>query len=329
MRLEERDLDAGHLQPDEIYAETDYSAISPGTERGNYEGAEQIPWEPRYPRSSGYNNAATIMAVGSGVTRFKAGDRIWTGTPHQSAFIVKQTGLLVRIPDQVPSQDAAFTFLHHLGYISLRMGDYVMGESVTVVGTGILGLTTLALARVGGARVVALTDSESRVNIARKMGAHEVWFSDAPNLEKKLLDFTDGIGIDLVVLAANPWPAYRVAMESVRPGGRVALLSLPGRGEDDLDVNPLAMKWIHAKNLTLKAVRGSAGFTPYKYPLFDGTQRFTLINSLKYILSLMADGSLHPAELVTHHFRYDQFQEAYELLYRRDTSMIGATFRWK
>jgi threonine dehydrogenase-like Zn-dependent dehydrogenase len=131
------------------------------------------------------------------------------------------------------------------------------------------------------------------------------------------------------VLAANPWPAYRVALECVRPGGRVALLSLPGRGESDLDVNPLAMKWVHAKNLTIKAVRGSAGFTPYGYPLFDGTQRFSLINSLNYILNLMADGSLDPAPLITHRFRYDQFQEAYELLYSRDMSMIGATFRWR
>ena len=55
--------------------------------------------------------------------------------------------------------------------------------------------------------------------------------SDDPELSVRLDDFTGGVGIDLVVLTANPWPAYRTAVQIVRPKGGVSIVSLLGRGE--------------------------------------------------------------------------------------------------
>ena len=70
------------------------------------------------------------------------------------------------------------------------------------------------------------------------MGVHEALMSDDPDLHAKLDRFSDGRGIDLVILTANPWPAYKTSLEIVRRDGRVAIVSLLGRGEDDLDFNP-------------------------------------------------------------------------------------------
>ena len=63
-------------------------------------------------------------------------------------------------------------------------------------------------------------------------------------------------GIDLVILTANPWPAFRTSVEIVRPNGRVSIVSLMGRGEPPLDFNPLAMEWFYAKGISLIAVHG-------------------------------------------------------------------------
>lgn len=326
LRLEEQELDTKNLKPDEIWVETDFSALSTGTDRGNYEGAERVPGAPDYPRWVGYNNAGTVMGVGSAVTRFKPGDRVFTMKPHQSAFIIKESDTIVRIPDNVPSEHASMTYLYHLGFHALRTGQYSPGENVAVVGTGILGLTTISLARVFGARVVALSNSELRMEYARKVGAHRAWMSDDPDLEKKILEFTDGVGIDLAVLAANPWPAYRAAVECVRKGGRVAVLSLPGRGEKDLEFNPLALKWLYGKSLTIKAV---AGMPPYLYPLPDGTPRFSVARGCEYLLHLMEEGAIRPADLITHRFPYDRAVEAYEMAFAREKSMVGVVFQWK
>lgn len=92
--------------------ETDASALSTGTDRGNYEGAEQVPGAPGYPRWVGYSQAGTVMKVGSAVTRFKPGDRVHSGKPHQSAYICKETASrLVLIPDSVPAEYAAMTYI--------------------------------------------------------------------------------------------------------------------------------------------------------------------------------------------------------------------------
>jgi 2-desacetyl-2-hydroxyethyl bacteriochlorophyllide A dehydrogenase len=326
LRLEERDLDTKHLAPDDIWVETDYSSLSTGTDRGNYEGAERVPGAPDYPRWVGYNNAGTVMGVGSAVEKFKVGDRVFTMKAHQSAYIIKQTENVMHIPDGVSSESASMTYLYHLGFHALRTGGYTPGENVAVVGTGILGLTTISLARAFGARVVALSNSEYRMDFARKVGAHRAWLSDDTDLERKLLDFTDGAGIDLAVLAANPWPAYRAAVESLRKGGRISILSLPGRGEKDLDFNPLALKWTYAKSLTIRIV---SGMPPYDYPLPDGAPRFPVVRGCEYLLHLMEDGAIRPADLITHRMSYDQAKEAYEMAFGRDKSMVGVVFKWK
>lgn len=326
LRLEDVELNSDTLQPNEVYVETDASALSTGTDRGNYEGAEQVPGAPGYPRWVGYSQAGTVVKVGSAVASYKPGDRVFSMQSHRAAFICKESDTLVHIPDAVSSEHAAMAYLYHLGFHSLRAGQFTPGENVAVVGTGILGLTTIALARAFGARVVALSNSEYRMEVARKVGAHRTWLSSDPDLPAKLRDFTDGIGIDLVVLAANPWPAYRAAVESVRAGGRLAILSLPGRGEDDLDFNPLSLKWSYGKNLMIKMVGGP---TPYGFPLQSGTDRWVKDNGLSFLLHLMEDGAIHPEHLITHRLPYDRAVEAYEMAYHREKSMIGVIFNWK
>jgi threonine dehydrogenase-like Zn-dependent dehydrogenase len=326
LHLEERQLDTDRLASDEIWVRTDVTALSTGTDRGNYEGAERVPGAPPYPRSVGYSNAGTVMAVGEQVTRFKPGDRVFALRPHQSDYVCKATETIARIPDGVSSEDAALTYLYHLGYHSLMTGQFVPSEGVAIVGTGILGLTTITLARVFGGRVVALSNSELRMRVALEVGAHRAWLSDDPGLQEKLLDFTDGIGIDLVVLAANPWPAYQAAVESVRPGGRISILSLPGRGEEALDFNPLALKWTYGKSLTIQTVHRLP--VPL-YPMLDGSQRFSIERSCTYLLHLMEEGAIRPGTLITHRLRYDHAAEAYEMALQRQKEMIGVIFRWR
>jgi threonine dehydrogenase-like Zn-dependent dehydrogenase len=325
LRLEELPFDGEHLAPDEIWVRADFSALSTGTDRGNYEGAERVPGAKDYPRSVGYSSAGTVLKVGSEVSHLAPGDRVFTMKAHQSQAICKQDEVVERIPDGVPSEHAAMTYLYHLGFHALRSGGFTPGENVAVVGTGILGLTTAALARAFGGRIVALGNAVSRLETALHVGAHRAWMSDDPDLAGKLDEFTHGIGIDLVVLAANPWDAYRTAVESVRPGGRVSILSLPGRGESELEYNPLALKWLYGKALT---IIGVAGLPAYAYPMRDGSQRFSIPRGCRYMLDLMSGGAIHPQDLITHRLPYHRAPEAYEMAFNRDKSMIGVVFDW-
>lgn len=324
LRIEEQPLDTTNLEPDQIWVETQISAFKIGTDRGNYEGAEQVPGAPDYPRWVGDSNLGVVRGVGSTVTRLRVGDRVVGNAPHQSEYITRDSAAIVKVPDGVDAEDAVYAWLYALSSLCYRKAQFQPGENVAVVGVGVLGLGAIGLGPLMGARVVGLANSPLRLEMSDRMGAHASLLSSDPDLAAKLDDFTSGAGIDLVIQTANPWPAYRTSVEIVRPGGRVAIVALPGRGEPPLDFNPLDMQWFYNKGISLIAVSGRPG---YLYP--GSEERFSHRRECEYVLSLMADGQLEPKRLITHRFAYTDMAKAYEMALRREKSMLGVIFKWQ
>ena len=89
LRIEDRPLDTDSLGPHDLWVETVISALKIGTDRGNYEGAEQVPGAPDFPRWVGDSNLGVVRGVGDAVTDFAVGDRVISRYPHQSEFIAK------------------------------------------------------------------------------------------------------------------------------------------------------------------------------------------------------------------------------------------------
>jgi threonine dehydrogenase-like Zn-dependent dehydrogenase len=323
LRIEERPLDTANLKPDRIWVETEISALKIGTDRGNYEGAEQVPGAPDYPRWVGDSNLGIVRGIGSAVTRFQVGDRVVSRYYHQSEYIAGESESIVKVPESVHPEDGVFAHLYTLSAHCYRKAFFRPGENVAVIGLGVLGLGAVAIGPLFGARVVGLGNSPVRLKMAERMGAHAALLSDDPDLETRLDAFTDGVGIDLVILTANPWPAFRTAVQIVRPNGRVSIVSLLGRGEPPLDFNPLAMEWFYNKGISLIAVSQQAG---YLYPTPEN--RFDDIRACAHTLSLMAEGRLEPKRLITHRFHYTEMVEAYEMAFHREKSMLGVIFNW-
>jgi polar amino acid transport system substrate-binding protein len=331
LRIEDQPLATGNLGPHEIWVETRISALKIGTDRGNYEGAERVPGAPDYPRWVGDSNLGIVRGVGSAVTRVRVGDRIITRQPHQSEYITTDDASMVKAPPTVADEDAVYAHLYALSAHCYHKAHFKPGENVAVVGLGTLGLGAAAVGPLFGGRVVAIGNDEHRLDLARRMGVHDALLYNDPALQRKLDEFTAGAGIDLVVLTANPWPAYRTAVEIVRPNGRVSIVSLLGRGEAALDFNPLAMQYFYSKGISLIAVSGPAG---YLYPNGAGNplcteDRYAADREAEHVLSLMADGRLEPKRLITHRFHYGEMARAYEMAYHREKSMLGVIFTWQ
>jgi len=331
LTIEEQALDTQHLKPDEVWIETEISALKIGTDRGNYEGAEHVPGAPDYPRWVGDSNLGVVRGVGSAVRRVQVGDRVVTQQPHQSEYVIRESARMAKVPDGVDAEDAVYAHLYALSSLCYHKAQFRPGENVAVIGAGVLGLGAIALGPLFGGRVVALANSPVRLEMAKNMGAHAGYLSSDPDLSAKLDAFTDGGGIDLVILTANPWPAFRTATQIVRPHGRISIVSLTGRGEAPLDFNPLAMDSFYIKGISLIAVSGPAGYLyPDTTPAASSIQdRYAGDRTAAHVLSLMADGRLGPKRLVTHRFHYTEMVQAYEMAYEREKSMLGVIFRWK
>ena len=323
LRIEDDVLDMGNLGPHDVWVQTKITALKIGTDRGNYEGAEPVPGSPEYPRPVGDSNLGIVRGIGAQITDLSPGDRVFSRYWHQSAYVVDRANL-VKVPDGVADEDAVYAGLYNLCALAYRRCQYQPGENVAVVGLGVLGMGEVALGNAYGARVVAIGNSPIRLDMAKKMGAHITLMYDDPALREKLDEWTQGVGVDLVINTANPWSAYRVSMEIVRSHGRVGLLGLPGRGEGPLDFNPLAMEWLYHKSLTLTAISGCA-----MYPYGSEDDRFDLQKSSHHIFSLMAEGKVEPKRLITHRLPYQSMVEAYEMIYRREKGMLGVLFEWE
>jgi threonine dehydrogenase-like Zn-dependent dehydrogenase len=176
LRIEEQDLDTT-LRPDEIHVKTEISAFKIGTDRGNYEGAENVPGAPDYPRWVGDSNLGVVRAVGSEVAHLQPGDRVVSQAPHQSECVVKPGMFPVKVPDGVDSEDAVWAHLYTLSAHCYRKALFTPGENVAVVGLGVLGLGAVALGPFFGANVIGLGNHPGRLEMATRVGANHVLLS--------------------------------------------------------------------------------------------------------------------------------------------------------
>ena len=328
--IEDRPLDTENLGPLDVYVETELTAFKLGTDRGNYEGEPPIPGAGNsFPRGVGDSTVGIVRGVGPEVTRFQVGDRVVSQTGHRSAHVTREdddgpVGRLVKVPEGVGPEDAVFAFLYALSGFCYTKARFRPGEYVAVVGAGVLGVAAVALGPIYGAQVAAVVNSPVRADMARMMGAHAAFVHDDPDLRAKLDEFSLGNGVDLVILTANPWPAYRTSVEIVRRGGRVSIVSLLGRGEAPADFNPLYSGYFFDKGISIVAVNGMAEDV---YPSETG-ERLTEQRKAERILALMADGRLRPSRAITHRMHYTEMKKAYDMASSRDKNMLGVVFDW-
>ena len=308
------------LEPDEIRAKTIISALKLGTDRGNFEGAEDVPGAPTYPRWVGDSNLARVEEIGSNVKQFKVGDKVIAQLPHQSEWIASENSNVCVVPDGIKDEDAVWATLYSLSGFCYTKGGFIPGDNVAVVGLGILGLGAIALGPIYGAnKTIAIGNSEIRNKMAESVGADHSVLSDDKNLEEKLNEFTNNEGIDLVILTANPWEAYIASLKSVRSGGRIANVALSGRGEETTSFNPFPMEHFYFKGISIIAVSGGYPTNP----------RMTVWKTrCLSILNLMKKNKLNPSVLNTHRMNYTKIPEAYDLMTKRDKQMLGVIFEW-
>lgn len=316
LRMEDRPLHVESLSPGQVYVETEVTALSTGTDLGNYLGkSTDLPGAPNYPRWVGYSNVGIVKRAGESVRNLRTGQRVFSTRPHQSAYIASDDELIVPVPDGVSPEQAALAQLTQLGVAALRQARYEAGERVAVIGLGVIGLCTVGVARAMGATVSAIANSSLRAKAARDAGAHTAYVTGESTVPSEA---------DVIILTANTWDAYRQAIEIARIGGRISILGFPGRGQPAPDFNPLDAKWIYGKQLTLIGA-GSASLTECP----RGDIAFNRRRNLEYILGLMSTGALSLEHIISHRIPAHRMKEAYELAREHSKSLVAAIFDWR
>ena len=221
--IELRDVELPELKADEILVKSEYSAISAGTELANF---NDLPNTVRkYPRTFGYNAVGIVTEVGAAVKGYAVGDRVlcFFAGGHR-LYSVCKASMLCKIPEGVDPKDAALVIIGGFGLEGARMTRCEMGESAMVVGCGLLGLFAMMSYKCMGAYPVISVDlNEDRLATARELGADLAISPADPDFKKKIMEITEGRGINCAVEVTGSAKALVTVLEVMARRGRVAL----------------------------------------------------------------------------------------------------------
>jgi NADPH:quinone reductase-like Zn-dependent oxidoreductase len=155
------------------------------------------------PMPLGYSSSGVIEAIGEGVQGFKPGDRVACaggGYAVHAEYALVPQNLLALLPDNVDFHAAAFTTLGAIALHGFRLSGAQLGETVGVIGLGLLGLLAVGIAKAAGCQVFGVDLEETRVSLAKAMGATATLRSQAVEAAQS---FTHGLGLDHVLICAD------------------------------------------------------------------------------------------------------------------------------
>jgi len=338
------DVPAPELRPGGLLVRTQYSAISAGTERATLELSSKsllakakarpdlVKQVIEYARQNGvkaayekvhakldtlttlgYSCAGEVISVAEGVHEFRAGDRVACGggtyANHAEINFVPRN-LAVRIPSQVSSAAASLTTIGAIAMQGVRQAEVVIGETVAVIGAGLVGMLTIQILRAAGCRVVAIDLSPQRVKRAADFGAHLAVAADDPTLASSIKEFSR-YGVDAAILAAatdSVEPA-EMAAKILRDHGRIIVVGAVGMG---VSRNNMYMKEL---SLTLSRSYGPGRYDPQyeeggiDYPV--GYVRWTERRNMEAFLDLLAAGQIDVTPLLEHRYAIEEGAKAF------------------
>ena len=292
------------------------SLISPGTERAFFLNLANA--NPAYPYSPGYSFVGEVVAAGADAAGLAVGDRVVCRAAHQSHALVDAASCL-KVPVELADEAAAFFALLAIALQGIRKSRIELGESVAVLGAGLVGILAMRLAQLsGGLPVIGIDLDKRRLDLARQVAADAVLPGD-DSLFDRLRDLLGAEGAEVVIELTGAPAAVVTAFHVAARRGRVALVG-SARGST-ASVN--FYRDVHKKGLTVIGAHESA------QPSQDsGPGYWTPRREYALALDLMARGRVEPAALITHRYNWREFPAAYKRLANWDKDALGVIIEW-
>ncbi|MFC2076290.1 zinc-binding dehydrogenase [candidate division KSB1 bacterium] len=306
----------------QLLIETECSLISLGTELFWYTGEHTFfkdgTWT--YPFHSGYSNVARIKAVGSEVKGYQVGDRVFTLSPHTSHHLVDSDSAdIYPVPEGVDSESAAFTALGWVALHGAKTANLSLGESVLIIGQGLVGQLALRVARLSGAGPIVVVDSRlKRLEWSAEGGPDAAFPADDPELDAKVKETVGNDGAEVVLDTTGNPAALKSALRLAAPRGRVVVLGSP-HGTVELDL----YRDIHRRQLRILGAYQPAApeeATPYYH--------WSRGRICRLMLELIDKGDLDPKIFITRRRPSEEAPKIFADLARERSNDLGVVLKW-
>jgi len=265
------------------------------------------------PIPLGYSQVGKVLAVGSGVTGFEAGNLVLSNGNH-SEIVSVPANLCAKVPPGVRPDQACFGVIGAIALQGIRLAAPTLGERVAVIGLGLIGQLSVQLLLAQGCQVLAIDLDPSKVALAKTFGAAGIALGSGESPLAAAMAFTHGHGIDAVLITAatdSSIPLVQAA-EMSRQRGRIVLV-----GVISIQV---PRDLFYKKELSFQV---SCSYGPGRYdPAYEekgrdypfGFVRWTEQRNFEAVLDQMAAGRIDTNPLVTCRFPFLDAEKAYATL---------------
>ncbi len=268
----------------------------------------------------GYSAAGIVIEVAEDVTDFRIGDRVacaGVGYASHAEVLSVPRNLCVRLPEEVDFEAGAFGTLGAIALQGVRLAEPTLGESIVVIGLGLVGQLAVQLLKANGCRVFGIDLHSARVDLARRLGAEAGGTTGGtPGTEIKdaVMSWTRGRGADAVVIttATDSNQPVELAGEISRVKGRVVVVGVAG-----LQI-PRQSYYTRELSLQLSMSYGPGRYDPdyeergQDYPF--GYVRWTENRNIEAFLELVGQRRIDVEPLISHRFEIDDAERAYQLI---------------
>ena len=312
-------------EPGQILVRTTLSGISAGTEMNLYRGTNpdlvRRRWGERfvYPFVPGYQALGVVEHRSPDVTGFEVGDRVFTGGSH-SEFTVADADECFKLPDGLSDEQASLLSVARVALHGVRRGRIEYGDSVAVVGMGLMGQLAIQHARLAGAaKTIAVDIDPWRLEIARELGADHIIDPTSGDPAEQIGQYTEG-GADVVLETAGVSSAVPVAFALGRYGARVVIV---GWHLQPISID-LAEDLLYKELDLLPSRAGGLSDDAPPYILKWNTRRNTDL-----LIDLMLKGSLDVDRLITHVAPAEDIAAVYEMIHTRSEQSLHVALDWR
>jgi polar amino acid transport system substrate-binding protein len=343
------EIPAPAITPGMVLVENEFSLISAGTERGTVKVAQanlfgkarerpdlvnqviqnikkegiaatltKVRTKLDSLKALGYSTSGKVIMSMDRTGLFKPGDRVACGgqdyASHAAVVNVPQN-LVVKIPDNVTFEEAAFTTLGSIAIQGVRQANPAIGEKVCVIGLGLLGQITCQLLKANGCSVLGIDLSDNLAELAITSAGVKAFNRNDDNLIAACSNFTNGYGFDSVIItaAAGSNDPVELSSQIARKKGKIVIV---GAVKMDLKRDP----FFYRKELEL---RMSCSYGPGRYdPDYEENGndypyayvRWTEQRNMMSFLDLLSMKAIDVKPLITHVFDINDAEKAYDII---------------
>lgn len=299
-------------KPAVTLVENRYTMVSPGTELSIYRGLNQsVNAANAYPVQIGYSAVGGIVDAPPDNSGFLQGELIFHPTKHRShAYLDLSDGLSVSAEGFDDPKHALFIRFAQIACTALRVADFKSGDSVAVVGLGLIGQMAAQLFKINGAEVLAVDPLAYRRSAAETSGILSV---------EKIQDLTP-LSFDIVVDATGNPSVTDPALEACRECGQFILLGSP-RGLVEVNL----YRYVHVRGIALTGAHERL----QRFDKRNNAGQWTREANTAYVRRLLIENRLKVSHLITHTIAPEEAATLFDKMAKNEIDVIGIVIDWK